>query len=97
MGFSRRTIPLKTFFGTATAGFCCAMTDLDKQDNARLAILASIFERKMLGENEIAKAMSIRCLILRCDFRKLGDGIFKAHNTLEDLFRDCNSRKLSMV
>ncbi|KAJ6189844.1 hypothetical protein N7519_004752 [Penicillium mononematosum] len=35
------------------------LTDLDKQDNARLAILASIFERKMLGENEIAKAMSL--------------------------------------
>ncbi|KAJ5781893.1 uncharacterized protein N7518_010376 [Penicillium psychrosexuale] len=35
------------------------LTDLDKQDNARLAILASVFERKMLGENEIAKAMSL--------------------------------------
>ncbi|KGO59818.1 HEAT, type 2 [Penicillium expansum] len=35
------------------------LTDLDKQDNARLALLASIFERKMLGENEIAKAMSL--------------------------------------
>ncbi|EKV07026.1 SSU processome component Utp10, putative [Penicillium digitatum] len=35
------------------------LTDLDKQDNARLVLLASIFERKMLGENEIAKAMSL--------------------------------------
>ncbi|KAF4761136.1 hypothetical protein HAV15_006933 [Penicillium sp. str.  len=35
------------------------LTDLDKQDNTRLAILASVFERKMLGENEIAKAMSL--------------------------------------
>lgn len=35
------------------------LTDLDKQENARLGILASIFERKMLGENEIAKAMSL--------------------------------------
>jgi U3 small nucleolar RNA-associated protein 10 len=35
------------------------LTDLDKQDNARLTILASIFERKMLGENEISKAMGL--------------------------------------
>ncbi|KAJ5448634.1 hypothetical protein N7445_003455 [Penicillium cf. griseofulvum] len=35
------------------------LTDLDKQDNARLAILASVFERKMLGESEIAKAMRL--------------------------------------
>lgn len=35
------------------------LTDLDKQDNTRLAILASVFERKMLGQSEIGKAMSL--------------------------------------
>ncbi|KXG53254.1 uncharacterized protein PGRI_003040 [Penicillium griseofulvum] len=35
------------------------LTDLNKQDNVRLAILASVFERKMLGESEIAKAMRL--------------------------------------
>ncbi|KAJ5138303.1 uncharacterized protein N7515_003151 [Penicillium bovifimosum] len=35
------------------------LTDLDQQDNSRLAILASIFERKLLGEGEIGKAMSL--------------------------------------
>jgi U3 small nucleolar RNA-associated protein 10 len=35
------------------------LTDLDKEENTRLAILASIFERKLLGQNEIGKAMSL--------------------------------------
>jgi U3 small nucleolar RNA-associated protein 10 len=35
------------------------LNDLDKQDNARLLLLSSIFERNMLGENDIGKAMSL--------------------------------------
>lgn len=37
------------------------LTDLDKPDNVRLSLLASIFERQLLGQNEIGKAM---CLVL---------------------------------
>ncbi|KAJ5779796.1 hypothetical protein N7457_007516 [Penicillium paradoxum] len=35
------------------------LADLDKQDNSRLIVLASIFERNMLGQSEIGKAMSL--------------------------------------
>jgi U3 small nucleolar RNA-associated protein 10 len=48
--------PTSNFLLGIVAG---CLNDLDKQDNAHLLLLSSIFERNMLGENEIGKAMSM--------------------------------------
>ncbi|KAJ5769817.1 uncharacterized protein N7511_001868 [Penicillium nucicola] len=48
--------PTSNFLLGIVAG---CLNDLDKEDNTHLVLLSSIFERNMLGENEVGKAMSM--------------------------------------